>query len=74
MDNLTKDEKIAIKQLEDLSKIWPKSLWLWSASGQLCVMKYSLSEMGDGMNTHGSVDHKGQVRQIKNIPNDGGDW
>lgn len=69
--NLSEEEKKAIKKLKNVAKIWPKSLWLFSASGTLCVMKKKDGETV--MNSSGSVDDNFVVDYI-NIENDGGDW
>ncbi|TVM02996.1 MAG: hypothetical protein CV087_07565 [Candidatus Brocadia sp. WS118] len=72
---LTRAEEGAISNLKKLAKKWPKTLWLWSGSGSLFVMKYSLAEKPDGRIKGGtSVDAKGIVERIDGIPNDGGDW
>lgn len=69
---LTKEEKNAINTLHRLAKRWPDSLWLYSASGSLCVMKRDSN--GDQVMTDiGGVDPEYQVDTI-NIDNDGGDW
>lgn len=70
--NITPEEKRAIAALKKLAKTWPKSLWLFSASGSLCVMKND--EDGERrIRDGGGVDDAALVTQI-NIPNDGGDW
>ena len=70
---LTKEEKNAIASLERLAKRWPQSLWLSSANGSLCVMRYK--ENGDRMlYSHGGMHHDAIVTVIQGIPNDGGDW
>lgn len=38
-ERATKAEQGAIDALKRVAKTWPKSLWLYSASGSLCVMK-----------------------------------
>lgn len=73
-DDLTSDERKAVSTLKRLAKRWPKSLWLFSASGDLHVMKCG----PDGervRNPHipDAVDPDHVVETIK-IPNDGGDW
>lgn len=73
---LTKKERSAIEELRNLQTRWPDSLWLFSASGRLWVMKYGEdgkkvmlpSRLGDG-----GADPDYSVCQI-DIPNDGGDW
>ena len=76
--NLKEEEKSAISRLTRLSKVWPDSLWLFSASGSLCVMKKDennnqvrnpLLNNGQG----GGVDNNYTVATI-DIENDGGDW
>jgi hypothetical protein len=70
--DLTSEEKKAISALKRIAKKWPDSLWLFSASGNLCVMRND----ADGQNVMtpgGGVDQKYIVDKIE-IPNDGGDW
>lgn len=70
---LTKEETAAINSLKRLAKRWPKSLWLWSASGTLCVMRSS--ESGEHVVTaNQGVDPSYTVAEISGIDNDGGDW
>jgi len=69
---ITDEEKKAIRALKQVAKKWPKSLWLFSASGNLCVMKKG----PDGnmvMTPGGGVDQLYIVGKI-DISNDGGDW
>ena len=69
---LTVQERKAIQALKRVAKIWPKSLWLFSASGTLNVMRYN----ADGTSptcTNGSADQAYAVDTIS-IANDGGDW
>jgi hypothetical protein len=66
-DELTPDERNAIKSLERLAKRWPQSLMLFSASGTLCVMP------NDGCPPTGR-DQSEILASIQGIPNDGGDW
>jgi len=69
---LTDDEKKAIASLKRVAKKWPESLWLFSASGSLCVMKYD--DNGIPYETKsGCMDPDAIVDSI-DIPNDGGDW
>lgn len=68
---ITKEEQSAIKALKTVAKKWPKSLWLFSASGTLCIMKCK----PDGrvaMAKFGGVDPDYIVDHI-DIKNDGGD-
>ena len=70
---LTKRETDVIKDLKKLAKKWPKSLWLFSASGTLCVMKSG--ENGEQVTaSSGEMDQDYIVDTILGIPNDGGDW
>ena len=75
-NELNPEEKRAIRALKRLEKIWPKSLWLFSAAGTLCVMK--CGEDGErayrrSYDGSDSIDHRMQITDI-DIPNDGGDW
>lgn len=72
MKNLTEEEKKAISSLEKLAKNWPDSLWLYSASGSLCVMKKD-SKGNKVMTREGGFDPDYSVSTIL-IENDGGDW
>lgn len=58
---LTKKEQQAIAELEALAKRWPKSLKLFSWSGDLCIFKKD----SDGRDAH--------ITSISGIRNDGGD-
>ena len=72
---LTDNEKKAIRALKRLAKIWPKTLWLFSANGNLNIMRFKEDgEQGEekkfgGMDCDYLVDSIGHE-----IPNDGGDW
>lgn len=70
---LSLEETAAIRALKRLAKRWPKSLWLFSASGRLCVMRNG----PDGrpvFETRGGVDPEYKIDTIEGIHNDGGDW
>jgi hypothetical protein len=75
-DDLTPEEKHAIAALKRLAKRWPKSLWLYSASGTLNVMRCE----PDGVQhfrpcgRSEGVDPDYIVATVDGIPNDGGDW
>lgn len=72
VQDLTADEKKAIAALQRIAKTWPKSLWLFSASGSLNVMKKN--DAGEVVeSSHGGIDQEFSVAKIK-IENDGGDW
>lgn len=69
---LTDAETEAVRALKRLARTWPDSLWLFSASGSLCVMKKD----GDGERrrlTCNGMD-PGAVIETIEIENDGGDW
>ena len=69
----TPEEQKAINSLKRLAKKWPKSLWLFSASGILHVMrkgpcgKHVMTDWGGGVDPDYSLDSI-------IIDNDGGDW
>jgi hypothetical protein len=70
--SLDAEERRTIATLKRLAKRWPPSLWLFSASGNLNVMRCN----ADGERVYGrnsSVDPDFIVEKI-DIPNDGGDW
>ena len=69
---LAKEELEAIEMLRKVATKWPTTLWLYSTSGTLWVMKKKNGERatvpgGDGM------DEEFAVTSI-DIENDGGDW
>ena len=69
----TKKEQKAIDALKKIAKTWPETLWLFSASGTLCVMRC----LPDG--SHATCDCDGMdqgyiLDTIQGIDNDGGDW
>lgn len=79
---LTNEERAAIRALERLAKKWPKSLWLFSVSGTLHVMKKDAKgkrpevpdtscQAAPGGGT--LTDQRMSVATI-DIENDGGDW
>jgi len=75
---LTDEEVKAIRALKRAAKIWPDTLWLFSASGSLCVMRNK--EDGNraclidgGLHPSEGVDPDYIVDNI-DIENDGGDW
>ncbi len=71
MLDLTKEEEKVIRALERLAKIWPDSLWLFSAAGTLCVMKKNKD--GETAFVGTGVDQEYLVASI-DIENSGGDW
>ena len=72
-DNLiiTKKEQHCIDMLKKLALKWPKTLWLYSASGSLNIIK--TNEEGNRASREDGVDQK-YVVDIIDISNDGGDW
>lgn len=69
---LTKEEKLAIEALKRVAKRWPDTLWLFSASGTLTVMR--CGDNGEHMySPNQSVDQEYVVDTI-GIDNDGGDF
>lgn len=71
-DTLTAQEEKAIADLKAIARRWPKSLWLFSANGSLCVMRAGPN--GEHVRTpDGGIDPQYEVDQIE-ISNSGGDW
>jgi hypothetical protein len=70
--DLTNEEQRAIKGLRALAKRWPDSLWLFSASGSLYVMKKKNGK--HAVDSGGNIDSDYMVDIIHGIDNDGGDW
>lgn len=69
---LTDEEEKAIKALKKVALKWPKTLWLFSASGTLTVMKHGAG--GEhAVTNNGAVDPNFVVDTV-DIENDGGDW
>lgn len=68
----TAEERRAIATLHRLAKRWPESLWLFSASGTLCVMRRR--QDGERACTSSGAADPDYVLATINIPNDGGDW
>jgi len=73
----TKKEQKAIDSLKRIAKKWPETMWLFSASGTLCVMRKG--ENGEQVTTDikkyggGGMDQEYVLATI-DIINDGGDW
>jgi hypothetical protein len=65
-------EKRAIRTLHRLATSWPQSLWLFSASGTLCVMKAGPG--GEHIHTADDGVDPDYVIDSIDIDNDGGDW
>ena len=72
---ITSEEQKAINNLKRLALKWPKTLWLFSASGTLHVMK--TGKNGEHVVIpglyNGGMNPDYSIANI-NIPNDGGDW
>lgn len=61
----------AIAALRRLESRWPKSLWLWAASGSLHVMK---CEPDGSRKTTATGGYADTAKISLSIPCDGGDW
>jgi hypothetical protein len=72
MPDLTKKEREAIDALQRIAAKWPETLWLFSANGNLWVMRCGPNGEQVTLPNH-SVDQDYCVEEIP-IPNDGGDW
>lgn len=81
---LTKEEEErAIKALKKVAKIWPESLWLFSANGELFVMRKNEKKervikpnelyKGGKADWFSGFDQDYIVADI-DIENEGGDW
>lgn len=68
----TDEEARAIRSLKRLAKTWPRSLWLFSASGSLHVMRAGPD--GDHIKNTSQGNDPAYVLETIEIPNDGGDW
>lgn len=73
---LTVEEERAIASLQRLAKRWPKSLWLYSASGTLTVMRTAKdgTHAVEGGVEGAGIDRAYIITTIQGISNDGGDW
>jgi hypothetical protein len=74
----TSEEDLAIQLLKKAARHWPDSLWLFTASGMLCVMRKGPD--GERVMLHdrrihdeGGVDPD-YVLDTIDIESDGGDW
>jgi hypothetical protein len=67
---ITDEEEKAIRALKRIAKKWPESLWLFSASGDLFVMRYG-SDGDPVMTPGGGVDHNYIVGKL---PRPQGAW
>ncbi|MGA3116452.1 MAG: hypothetical protein ABSF90_18675 [Syntrophobacteraceae bacterium] len=73
MEALTREEARAISALKRVAKIWPDTLWLFSASGTLTVMRKKDGRHARLASTGGGIDPDFFLTTI-DIENDGGDW
>lgn len=72
-DTLTAHERVAIEALQRAAKMWPATLWLFSASGTLHVMRKG--PRGEHVETEtGGMDPSYSIATVEGIDNDGGDW
>lgn len=70
-DLMTRDEAIAIGQLQRLAIHWPKTLKLVSMAGSLHV----IHDADERFHDLGSCNRGDAIlASIRGIPNDGGDW
>lgn len=70
---LTDEEKGAIRALKKLAKTWPNTLWIFSASGSLRVLRVGPDGYPVHIGSLGGVDPAYVVADIVGIRNDGGD-
>lgn len=62
-----------MKALRKLEKSWPDHLWLFAASGTLCLMENG--DDGERMVLPGGgYDPDAMVARYPGVENDGGDW
>lgn len=71
---LTQGEQEAVTALNRVAKDWPKSLWLFSANGTLCVVKKKSDGKRAMMTGNSPGFDQDYVVAHVNIENDGGDW
>lgn len=69
----TPEEERAIRALKRLAKTWPDTLWLFSASGSLLVMRKGPHGEHVEVGRAEGIDPSYELAQI-DIENDGGDW
>lgn len=72
--SMTHEEAVAVAALQRLAKRWPASLWLYSASGSLHVMKVGADGQPVMRAGQEGVDPAYIMASIDGIFNDGGDW
>jgi hypothetical protein len=72
MKELTAAERKSIAALKKVAKNWPKTLWLFSGSGTLFVVK--TGENGERVMTRNDGVDQDYIVDSINILNDGGDF
>lgn len=76
-DDLTKEEKAAVKQIDKAMKVLSKRHWFFAASSDLNIMRCAsdggrvLSETGAN---HNGMDQTEIAASISGYNIDGGDW
>lgn len=70
---MSEQERKAIIALQRAAKIWPDSLWLFSADGILHVMRKT-DEGVHAVTNNGGMDPDFMIGVTIDIENDGGDW
>lgn len=68
----TREEQRAIADIQALAERWPKTLWLYTAAGQIHIMRMG-SDGEPAMLPGGGVDPAFSVANV-DIHADGGDW
>lgn len=71
---LTDAEEKAIMALKRVAATWPRSLWLFSAAGALCVMRQNADGQHAFVRGGAGIDPAYLVDQINGIDTSGGDW
>lgn len=73
---VTKAEQQWIDALKKIASKMPKSLWLYAAAGEACIMKTPKdgNEMGGRYGDSTAVNPDNHVDSIYDLRCDGGDW
>lgn len=76
VEDLTAEEKSAIRALQRLARRWPKTLWLFAGDGaKIAILKTGPD--GERMRTKeggGESVDQNYIVGFAELPNDGGDW